>query len=272
MSENKDTSDYKIINIVRDFKTSLGDKNTVFALLLRLKQSLEFNSTVSWTNLYTELGEFYKDFRPYYSSGVYTPDPINKEAMTEKDIFVFGSNTEGRHGGGAAKVAMDHYGAIYGQARGLQGNSYAIVTKDLSIGERSIDVLEIEKEINTLIEFALDNPDKTFFVTKIGCGLGGFDLKDIAPLFSNKLIPNNIVLPLEFVSPQYSQTYFYSTKNKKFFHIKNNNHIIVVSVGNTKEITEVKMNNIIAELPDDITSCDRDDFILASEEVLKALY
>jgi len=272
MENTKDTSDYKIINIVKDFKTSLGDKNTTFSLLLRLKQSLEFNSTVKWTELYTELGEFYKDYRPYYGAGVYTPDPINKAAMKDTDIFVFGSNTEGRHGGGAAKVAMDDYGAIYGQARGLQGRSYAIVTKDLSIGEKSIDLSEIAKEIDQLIEFALDNQDKTFFVTKIGCGLGGFDIKDIAPLFANKLIPNNMILPLEFISPQYYQEYFYSDKVKKFFRIKNNNHIIVVSVGKIKEITEVKMPNIIAELPDDITFCDRDDFVLASEQVLKELY
>jgi hypothetical protein len=272
MEDKKDTSDYKIINIVKDFKTSLGDKNTTFSLLLRLKQSLEFSANVNWTALYTELGEYYKDYRPYYGIGVYTPDPIDKANMTDKDIFVFGSNTEGRHGGGAAKVALDHYGAIYGQARGLQGNSYAIVTKDLNIGEKSIDLSEIGKEIDQLIQFALDNQDKTFFVTKIGCGLGGFEIKEIAPLFANKLIPSNIVLPKEFISPQYYQEYFYSDRLKKFFRIKNNNHIIVVSVGKIKEITEVKMPNIIAELPDDITFCDSDDFILASEQVLKELY
>jgi hypothetical protein len=272
MEQTKDTSDYKIINIVKDFKDTFKDKNTAFALLLRLKQSLEFNSTVNWTSLYTELGQYYKDYRPYYSSGMYTPDPIDRSTMRDTDIFVFGSNTEGRHGGGAARVAMTDYDAIYGQARGLQGRAYAIVTKDLSVGEQSIKLEDISAEIDQLIEFALDRQDLTFWVTKIGCGLGGYEIKDIAPLFANKLIPNNIMLPYEFVAPQYYMKYFYSDKMKKFFHIKNNNHIIVVSVGTVKEITEVKMNNVIANLPEDITNCDKDDFILASEEVLKELY
>lgn len=268
----KNTSDYQIINIVKDFKKNLGDKNITFSLLLRLKQSLEFNSNIDWLQLYKELGTFYKDQKPYYNSGEYTPDPINATTMTDKDIFVFGSNTEGKHGGGAARVAVVDYGAIYGQARGLQGNSYAIVTKDLKIGEKSIDTIEIGKEIDTLIDFAINNPELIFWVTKLGCGLGGFSITDIAPLFANKLIPENMRLPIEFVLPVYYQEYFYSPKTEKFFKIKNNNHVVVVSTGKIKEITEVKMPNIIADLPNDIVNCDKDDFILASEEVLKELY
>ena len=137
------TSDYKIINIVKDFKKFLGDKNTTFALLMRLKKSLQFNATINWIDLYAELGDFYKDFRPYYSSGQYTSDPINKAEMGPNDIFVFGSNTEGKHGGGAARVALNDYNAIYGQPRGLQGESYAIVTKDLNIVEKIIDLISI---------------------------------------------------------------------------------------------------------------------------------
>jgi len=268
----KNTSDYKIINIVNDFKDVLGDKATTFALLLRLKQSLEFNSNFKWTELYTELGNYYKDYRPHYGCGEYTPDPIDPKNMGPDDIFVFGSNTEGRHGKGAALTAKTHFGAIYGQARGLQGRSYAIVTKDLKIGERSIPLEEIESEIDLLIQFALDNSDKKFWVVKLGCSLAGYSVKEIARLFSNKLIPNNIVLPVEFVSSQYYNDYFYSAKVKKFFHIKNNSHIIVVSVGKTKEITEVKLHNIISEMPDDIVCCEADDFLMASEHVLKELF
>lgn len=268
----KDTSDYKIINIVKDFKDILGDKNTTFNLLLRLKQSLEFNSNFKWAGLYSELGNFYKDFKPYYGAGEYTPDPIDPTIMGPNDIFVFGSNTEGRHGKGAALTAKTHFGAIYEQASGLQGNSYAIITKDLKIGKKSISLELIEEQIDILIQFALDNSDKKFWVVKLGCSLAGYSIKEIAQLFSNKLIPNNIVLPIEFVSPQYYQNYFYSAKVKKFFHIKNNNHIIVVSVGKIKEITEVKIHNIISELPDDIVCCEPDDFTLASEQVLKELF
>lgn len=268
----KETSDYKIVNIVKDFKNVLGDKNTTFNLLLRLKQSLEFNSNFKWTELYTELGNFYKDYKPYYGCGEYTPDVINPARFTPTDIFVFGSNTEGRHGKGGALTAKTYFGAVYGQAKGLQGNSYAIVTKDLKFGERSISLDEIEKQLDELIQFALDNSDKTFWVIKLGCSLAGYSVKEIAQLFSNKLIPDNIRLPLEFVSPTYYKEYFYSAKVKKFFRIRNNNHIIVVSVGKVKEITEVKIHNIISELPDDIVCCDVDDFTLASEQVLKELF
>ena len=265
-------SDIKIRSIISDYIKQIKNKDIIFGLLLRLKQSIEFNSTIDWKQLYTELGDVYKDYKPYYNSGKYTPDPIDKSTMTENDVFVFGSNTKGIHGAGAAKVAVDYYGAIYGQASGLQGNSYAIITKDLSKGERSIDLDVIEKQLDELILFAVENEDKTFWITKIGCGLGGYQVEDIAKLFANKLIPENLILPKEFVLPQYYHKYFYSNKNKKFIHVKNDNHIVVVNVGNLKEIVELKENDIISSLPNDIVFCEKDDFLLATEEVLKNLF
>lgn len=116
--------------------------------------------------------------------------------MNNKIIFVFGSNTEGRHGAGAAKYAKQHYGAIYGQPKGLQGSSYAIITKDLSKGYRSIPLEFIHEQIKQFIEFAKNNPDKIFQVTPIGCGLAGFKPEEIKPFFNN--ITNNIILPNEF--------------------------------------------------------------------------
>ena len=265
------TSDYKILNIIKDFQENLADKNIAMSLLLRLKQSLEFNATINWPQLYSELGSLYKDFRPYYNTDEYTPEVIDK-FIGPNDILVIGTNTEGRHGKGAALVARNEFGAIYGKPSGLQGNAYGIITKDLKIGERSMSLENIEKQIDIFIQFALDNPDKKFWVVKFGCSLAGYAISEIAQLFANKIIPTNVVLPKEFVLPQYSQKYFYSAKVKKFFYIKNKNHIVVVSVGKTKEITEVKIHNIISQMPDDITFCDRDDFVLASEQVLKELY
>lgn len=126
-----------------------------------------------------------------------TPDPINVTAMGPNDIFVFGSNTEGKHGGGAAKAAMNFYGAIWGQARGLQGNSYAIVTLDYS-GQEPITTKEIEQEIIQYFEFAKAHPELKFWTTKIGCSIAGFHINEIAKLFDNKVIPDNVFLPIEF--------------------------------------------------------------------------
>lgn len=100
-----------------------------------------------------------------------------------KTIFVFGSNTEGRHGKGMALEAVKFYGAKYGCARGLQGSSYAIVTKDLRKGVRSISLAEIEKEVKELLAFAKLHPELTFHVANLGCGLAGYLPKEIKPMF-----------------------------------------------------------------------------------------
>ncbi len=72
--------------------------------------------------------------------------------MTE--IFVFGSNREGRHGAGAAKYAVEHHGAVIGQPHGLQGASYAIVTKELRGGKAPVTLDEIELNVGRFIRFA----------------------------------------------------------------------------------------------------------------------
>ena len=111
------------------------------------------------------------------------------------NIFVFGSNLAGRHGKGAAEYALRHRGAIYGQGVGLQGYSYAIPTKDRKLKTLPLETIKIYVE--QFIEFAINNPDMTFEVTKIGCGLAGYVPKDIAPMF--KSAPGNVVLPKEFL-------------------------------------------------------------------------
>lgn len=110
----------------------------------------------------------------------------------ENTIFVFGSNTEGKHGKGAALFALKHRGAIYGKAKGLQGSSYAIITKDLKKGERSVSLESIKEQVDEFIQFAIDNPNLKFQVTPIGCGLAGFNVTEIAPMFKN--VPSNVNL------------------------------------------------------------------------------
>lgn len=110
------------------------------------------------------------------------------------NIFVFGSNLAGRHGAGAAKAARQHHGAIYGQGVGLQGNSYAIPTKDEHIKTLPLD--RIRPYVDEFIVFAGMHPTWTFEVTAIGCGLAGYTPYDIAPLFLGA--PVNCMLPESF--------------------------------------------------------------------------
>ena len=113
-----------------------------------------------------------------------------------RHIFVFGSNRQGRHGLGAALTARNEHGAIYGQARGLQGNSYAIVTKELRQGYKAVTISEIALEVAAFLDFAAENPEWIFDVAPIGCGLAGFVPSQIAPLFND--VPSNVRLPPEF--------------------------------------------------------------------------
>lgn len=106
-------------------------------------------------------------------------------------IFVFGSNRQGRHGAGAALHAWKNYGAIHGQAEGLQGQSYAIITKELRSSKEPVDLLEIQAGVMIFNQFAKDHPELSFFVSAIGTNLAGFEAYQIAPFFDDvKNLPN----------------------------------------------------------------------------------
>lgn len=120
----------------------------------------------------------------------FTPERI--ETLKENEIFVFGSNLAGQHGGGAARLAYNRFGAIWGQGVGLQGESYAIPTM-----HGGVDV--IKPYVDEFIEFASCHKEYTFLVTKIGCGIAGFLEEEIAPLFAGAIDLENVVLPCEFV-------------------------------------------------------------------------
>lgn len=120
----------------------------------------------------------------------YTPDFITE--LGPNDIFVFGSNLSGAHGGGAARIARTKFGAKMGQGVGLQGNSYAIPTMQGGVET-------IQPYVDEFIEFAKNNPNLTFYVTRIGCGIAGFKDEEIAPLFKNAITVSNIRLPENFV-------------------------------------------------------------------------
>ena len=118
-----------------------------------------------------------------------TPDRITE--LRPGEIFVFGSNLQGYHGGGAARLAMNQWGAVWGQGTGLQGQTYAIPTMQGGIGT-------IRPYIDQFIKFAQNDPERTFLVTEIGCGIAGFRPADIAPLFKNAINIPNIWLPQRF--------------------------------------------------------------------------
>ena|SRR5687768_14286092 len=98
-----------------------------------------------------------------------------------REIFVFGSNLAGRHGKGAALYAKLHHGAIYGQGFGLQGDSYAIPTKDSRLNTLSLEAIEVYVQAFRI--FTAINPQLIFNITRIGCGLAGYKDNQIAPMF-----------------------------------------------------------------------------------------
>jgi hypothetical protein len=105
-------------------------------------------------------------------------------------VFVFGSNLAGAHGGGAALEALN-YGAVYGQGTGRQGDTYAIPTKDARI--RTLPLNRIKDHVDEFLDYAAQHPDTEFFLTRVGCGLAGYEDEDIAPLFADA--PPNVEKP-----------------------------------------------------------------------------
>ncbi len=112
--------------------------------------------------------------------------------LKPNEIFVFGSNLDGYHGGGAARIAMDRFGAVWGQGVGLQGQCYAIPTMQGGVNT-------IKPYVDEFVAFAEQHPEYKFLVTRIGCGIAGFADEEIAPLFQGALNVENIILPREFV-------------------------------------------------------------------------
>lgn len=118
-----------------------------------------------------------------------TPHFINK--LADGEIFVFGSNLAGQHMGGAARAAYDKFGAIWGKGVGLQGQCYAIPTMQGGVET-------IKPYVDDFIEFARTHPEMRFLVTRIGCGIAGFNDRQIAPLFDQAVNVSNIFLPDTF--------------------------------------------------------------------------
>lgn len=163
-------------------------------------------STIMWEKMQSSHREYYKKVRHYKRTGEsidfeddffserraltrVTPERI--ETLREGEVFVFGSNEYGYHDGGASRLALERFGAVYGQSKGLQGSSFAIPTMNQSI-------VEIAKHVEEFIIFADSHPEMTFLVTAIGCGVAGYSAEEIAPLFAKAYSLSNIYLPRSF--------------------------------------------------------------------------
>lgn len=125
-----------------------------------------------------------------------TPEKIT--SLKPHEIFVFGSNLAGRHGAGAALLAAQRFGAKRDVGEGPTGYCYAIPTKDENI--QTLPLREINCYVIEFLNYAHRNPGLTFLVTKIGCGLAGYSVDEIAPMFHK--VPKNVILPVEFEQPQ----------------------------------------------------------------------
>lgn len=125
----------------------------------------------------------------------YTPEDIHE--LQPNEVFVFGSNEAGMHGGGAAYRAMSKFRARYGVGFGPTGQCFAIPTKDWHI--QTLPLEEIKFYVDRFWYFVKYHDAYHFLITKIGCGLAGYKEEDIAPLFADFINFDNVSLPEEFV-------------------------------------------------------------------------
>ncbi len=151
------------------------------------------------SKLPTDLRQIVDEFEKKYGNGpaaekeyVCGITPAHIDKLTDNEIFVFGSNLNGYHGGGAAHAAMRSFGAIWGVGVGIQGQSYAIPTMQGPVET-------IAPYVDQFIEYAEAHPEQHFLVTPIGCGIAGFRPEEIAPLFKKALTMNNVSLPKSFI-------------------------------------------------------------------------
>jgi hypothetical protein len=146
----------------------------------------------------------------------YTPDPMSAEMLPDNGVFVFGSNTLGHHGGGAARFAHQQLGAEWGVGEGLTGRTYALPTLNFGMtqaaregGESPLMTYDqLLQSFKNFVEVAKTNPAKKFYLTKVGLGIAGYPLETIHKAFWESGAPfelTNLVYPVEFELPDDAQ-------------------------------------------------------------------
>ena len=185
--EDSSTSNqgYRSTSTIHGSSTIYRNSSDLGCCVMFYNDKMTIIKAVANTSLYIEDGEVKYKY-------TYTPDKIDE--LKTHEVFVFGSNLNGNHAGGAAKLALDKFGAVEGIGEGLRGNSYAFPTLDKDM--KQIPLKDWEEHIKKLIKTANDNTRKIFFVTKLGCGIAGFNEEDVAKLFRKRNdISANIILP-----------------------------------------------------------------------------
>ena len=182
-----------IENVVEFSHDQLGAGNTWGrerssrrAYYQKMSDTYSMRETLSDEEIMAEKRRYAKE---YYGPRV-TPQLIRQ--LGENEIFVFGSNVNGYHRGGAAAFAMREFDAVWGQGEGLQGQSYAIPTTE--------GMNKLREAVNRFMAFADQHQELRFLVTMIGCGNAGYSPRDIAPLFKGCIDLENVALPIEFWS------------------------------------------------------------------------
>ena len=180
-----------IENVVEFSHDQLGAGNTWGrerssrrAYYQKMSDTYSIRETLSDEEIMADKRRYAKE---YYGPRV-TPQLIRQ--LGENEIFVFGSNANGYHRGGAAAFAMREFGAVWGQGEGLQGQSYAIPTTE--------GMNQLREAVNRFMAFADQHQELRFLVTMIGCGNAGYSPRDIAPLFKGCIDLENVALPIEF--------------------------------------------------------------------------
>ena len=180
-----------IENVVEFSHDQLGAGNTWGrerssrrAYYQKMSDTYSMRETLSDEEIMAEKRRYAKE---YYGPRV-TPQLIRQ--LGENEIFVFGSNANGYHRGGAAAFAMREFGAVWGQGEGLQGQSYAVPTTE--------GMNQLREAVNRFMAFADQHQELRFLVTMIGCGNAGYSPRDIAPLFKGCIDLENVALPIEF--------------------------------------------------------------------------
>ena len=163
------------------------------------------------------------------------------------EIFVFGSNLAGSHGGGAARLAYNCFGAIWGQGVGLQGHSNAIPTMQGGVEA-------IKSYVDEFIRFAQTRQDHKFFVTQIGCGIAGYKVDEIAPLF--RKFGHDV---------DNERVYFYNANVEVDFYVPEEELAVQVSYSLADESTKKREVDTLSKLPN-VHPCKRRVIVTYDEE------
>ncbi len=171
-----------------DLVEVMDERAIVYGESIAREASMPAPTSYAETALYEEMAHEDMDFNTSETMTQKRTTPEFITSLEPNEIFVFGSNLKGMHGGGAAYIAYRKFGAVMGQGVGLQGQSYAIPTMQGGVET-------IRPYVDEFIRFAQQHPELTFLVTRIGCGIAGFTDDEISPLFAEAHGIENIVLP-----------------------------------------------------------------------------